>query len=373
MLQNKIYLNFTKEILKNFLIVLLGLSIIAITVRAVNFLELIVDSGYSLKTYFYYSFLNLFGLAPKFIPLSFLIALSIFILKHLQDGEFVILWTSGVKKIKIVNLFLLLSIIILCLYLLLSTIITPFALNKSRQLLSKNEISSFLPTVRSQQFSDSFKGFTFIMGEKKNNEIREIFLFDKGANLKNLSANFANSTSTTIIAENGLVEKKMMYLFNGQIISAKKNNKKNEIIKFEQLNIDLKDLSTAKIKSPKIQETSTANLIKCFSLDQFKNDTCKFKKKEIIPTLNRRITLSFYIPIITLICSLLLIKTKKVYFYRASIFIYSLAILLFTELTLRYTGLNDLMKKIFILTPFILSFIFYPLLLIKFAKETRNI
>ena len=45
-------------------------------------------------------------------------------------------------------------------------------------------------------------------------------------------------------------------MINGQIITSKENDK-NEIIKFEQLNIDLDNLSTTTIKKPKIQETST--------------------------------------------------------------------------------------------------------------------
>ena len=45
MLQNKIFHNFIIEIFKSFLIILFGLSMIALTVRAVNFLDLIVDSG----------------------------------------------------------------------------------------------------------------------------------------------------------------------------------------------------------------------------------------------------------------------------------------------------------------------------------------
>ena len=62
MLQNKIYQNFIKEILKTFFVILLGLTLIAWTVRAVNFLDLIVESGYSISKYFQYSFLNLFGI-----------------------------------------------------------------------------------------------------------------------------------------------------------------------------------------------------------------------------------------------------------------------------------------------------------------------
>ena len=63
MLQNKIYYNYLIEICRTFLIILFGLSVIALTVRAVNFLDLIVDSGYDVVTYFKYSILNLFGIA----------------------------------------------------------------------------------------------------------------------------------------------------------------------------------------------------------------------------------------------------------------------------------------------------------------------
>ena len=53
-------------------------------------------------------------------------------------------------------------------YLLFSTIIAPYALNKSRYLLSKDGFSSFLPTIRIQGFNDSFRGFTFSL--KKNRQ-----------------------------------------------------------------------------------------------------------------------------------------------------------------------------------------------------------
>ena len=57
MLQNKIYQNFLKEILTTFLTIVVSLALIALTVRAVNFLDLIVDSGYPILVYFKYSFL----------------------------------------------------------------------------------------------------------------------------------------------------------------------------------------------------------------------------------------------------------------------------------------------------------------------------
>ncbi len=373
MLQNKIYQNFLVEIFKTFLTILFGLSLIALTVRAVSFLDLIVDNGYPVSVYFKYSILNLFGITPKFIPLSFLLALSLFALKHIQDSEFIILWTSGVKKIQVVNLFIFVSIIILFLYLLLATFLTPLALNKSRQLLGNDNLNSFLPTIKTQQFSDTFKGFTFIVEKKVNNEIQNIFLQDKNNNLKSLSSNSAETSISTIIAKNGIIEKNRMLLLNGQIITSK-NNSENDIIRFEQLNIDLDNLSTTTIKKPKIQETSTLTLLKCFidesSIEKFCNDDFK---KEIQSTLNRRIVIPFYIPVISLICAFLLIRSKSKIFNKISIFMLSFILLLFTELAVRYTGISKIVMVAFIVIPFLLFFIFYFFLLIKFSKELKKI
>ena len=163
MLQNKIFHNYFIEIIKTFSIILFGLSMIALTVRSVSFLDLIVENGYPLLTYFSYSFLNLFGVIIKLIPLSFLVTLTIFVVKHSGESEFIILWTSGVKKNQLLNLFFAAAIFILIFHIIFSTFLTPLALNKSRQLLGNDNLNSFLPTIRNQEFSDSFKGLTFLL------------------------------------------------------------------------------------------------------------------------------------------------------------------------------------------------------------------
>ena len=372
MLQNKIYQNFIVEIIRTLLIILFVLSLVALTVRAVNFLDLIVENGYNVSTYFKYSFLNIFGLAPKFIPLSFLIALLIFILRHKNDSEFVILWTSGVKKIQLVNIIFLTSLIVSVFYLIFSTYVTPLALNKSRQMLSNSDFNSFLPTIRTQQFSDSFKGFTFIVEKKQDNKLQNIFLHDKGDNLKNLSSNTSEISETTITAENGLLEEKKMYLFNGQIISSKKNTE-NEIIKFEQLTIDLSNLVTTTIKKPKIQETPTHKLLGCIFKDANEETRiCNEEfKTEILPVLNRRMVTPFYIPVISLICALLLIKTKRFYLNKVSVFLYGFSLLLFTELAIRYTGISFMILTIYIILPFVFFLILYFFLVFQFSIENK--
>ena len=375
MLQNKIYQNFIKEIFKTFFVILLGLTLIAWTVRAVNFLDLIVESGYSVSTYFQYSLLNLFGILTKFIPLAFLLSLMIFIVKQIQEKEFLILWTSGVKKIKLVNIFFFVSVIISFIYLIFSSFVTPLALNKSRSIISQNNFNSFLPTIRVQQFSDSFEGFTFIVENRINNNIEKVFIHDNSNTLKNLTSNQNKDSSTTIIAKSGVVEEKKMVLFEGEIISTNKKNNKNEIIKFEQLNIDLTNLQTSTIKQPKLQETSTVQLFKCMNASSTEfTITCKKNtKKEIITVLNRRIVLPLYIPIISLLCSFLIIKaktSKNLFLNKYFIFALSFFVLLYAELIIRYTGISKIIGTLFVATPLTLIPLIYFFLSIKLSRES---
>ena len=75
------------------------------------------------------------------------------------------------------------------------------------------------------------------------------------------------------------------------------------------------------IKKPKIQETSTLKLLSCFLLKIKDENYCNQNfKKEIIANLNRRIVIPFYIPILALICSISLIKSKKFYLNKYCIF-----------------------------------------------------
>ena len=112
MLKNKIYKYITLEFIRSFILTLFSLSLIAWTVRAVNFLDLIVDSGYSTSTYFIYSLLNLTNILTKFIPLSFLLALVFTIIKLERQNELIVIWTSGISKKQISNLFLRISFLV---------------------------------------------------------------------------------------------------------------------------------------------------------------------------------------------------------------------------------------------------------------------
>ena len=160
-------------------------------------------------------------------------------------------------------------------------------------------------------------------------------------------------------------------MFNGQIISSDKNNQGNDIIKFDQLSVDLNNFKNRTIKQPKVQETSTITLLTCLEGSIFYKFSCeKNFKTEILPILNRRITLPLYFPIIALFASFLLIKSKKKFFFsKVSVFLYCFLILLYAELIIRYTGINNFISKLFILSPVVLSILVYIFLKFKFSNE----
>ena len=174
-----------------------------------------------------------------------------------------------------------------------------------------------------------------------------------------------------IIAKSGLVENKKLVLFNGQVISSTRDNSENDIIKFQQLNIDLNNFNNTTIKTAKIQETSTLELIKCLNIKFVDITNCNNNfEKEILPTLKRRLVFPFYIPLISLLTSILLIKPKKnIFFNKISVFIYSFLILLYAELIIRYTGINKVTANLFWITPFVLIVFLYYFLSNQFSKE----
>ena len=197
-------------------------------------------------------------------------------------------------------------------------------------------------------------------------------MHDTGQNLNNFSSNSSNQSGyTTIIAEKGIVKKKGLFLINGQIINFKDTNKDKdiEVLKFKELNIDLERLKTTVIKKLKLQETPTVQLLNCLI---YKNNDLKFctndTKKEIIPNLIRRIILPTYIPVIALICSFLLFKNQVFFSRNIILFLYSFTLLILIELILKYTGTNNILKFIYIISPLIMTLILYPFLIFKLSK-----
>jgi lipopolysaccharide export LptBFGC system permease protein LptF len=374
MLKNKIYNYFFNEIFKNFIVILLTFTAIAWAVRAVNFLDLIVVDGFSALIYFQYTSLKLSSIMTRFIPLSFLLSLTISIVKFERQQEFLILWTTGLSKIKIVNIFLVIGFLITLIQLLLSSIINPYFLNKSRSILS-NAGAELNTVLKSNDYIDIFEDLTFYIEKKNsNNELINIFIKDEKGQLNALVDDFDEKKNSTIIAKKGFITENKIVLFNGMIQTL---NKKNEIknILFEKTELSLKNMTTRTIKQPKIQETSSWLLLDCAlnlnqNLDQI--NCSKDFKNEVIQNLSRRLGGPLYIPLISIITSFLLIyKKEKTYNFlkKYVLFVLSFVILISSEILLKYTSLYLAITIFYFIFPLILAFLFYIYLLRKIITE----
>ena len=377
MLKNKIYKYLSNEILKNFITILLTFTAIAWAARAVNFLDLMVEDGYTSSIYFKYSVLNISTIITRFIPLAFLLALCVSIVKFERQQELLILWTSGLNKIKIVNIFLLIAFFITFVQLVLSLFVNPFLLNKSRSLLRDGEELQYNSMLRSNEFSDNLQGITFYVQEKSiNNELINIFIKDEGGNLNILKNNSNDeSVDSTIFAKKGYITKDKLVLFNGVIQNL---NKKKEFknVQFEKTELSLKDVYTGTVKQPKLQETSSSSLLKCiFNKTNFNLANCPKKKikSDAIENLSRRMGTPLYIPLISIIVSFLLVykKEKKYNFLKKYIlFGLSFFMLILAEILLKYTGLSFETTLLYFVLPVIMSILFYTQLTKKILNES---
>ena len=380
MFKNKIYNYISLEFIKSFVLILFSLSLIAWTVRAVNFLDLIVDSGYSTSTYFIYSLLNLTNIMTKFIPLSFLLALLLTIIRLERQNELLVLWTSGIAKSKLTNLFFLLSLSTMLFYIIFSTIITPTALNKSRSLIKQSGVDTVTNLIKPNAFSDAFKGLTFYIGEKEDNIIRNIFIKDDGNNLNSLLPENSSSKNKTVIARKGIVKKNKIILENG-FIQSYEGDDTVKIIQFNKTLLNFSNLDNRVIKDLKIQETSTYKILNCLK-DHYYNQVAETYVKNcpknniaiVIENFSRRFLMPLYIPLVSILISFVMIytKNKKIkIFNRYIYFLLSFIFLVLSELLVRYSGISSVGFYIYSLTPIALMPILYLVLINKFSKELQ--
>jgi len=374
-MKNRIYKYFFHEFIHYFVVVLFALTAIIWTIQAVNFLDLVTDDGHAFKIYFFYSTLTIPKILTKLIPFSFLIASILTILKLEKDNELIILWTSGLNKIHIVNLIFRISIIIMFLQFFMASIINPETLSYSRALLKNSELQFVPSLLKEKQFNDTVKGLTIFVDKKNlNGTYHNIFIRDEGNILTQVS-----SGSSTIFAKSGFVteDEKNLVLLDGNIQKIESNNKVS-IVKFERTTLDLAGLTTKTISEKKIQETSTLELLQCIVQENISVKNCNrtegnFKDTKI--EINKRFGMPIFIPLVALVCCFLLSsrKEKKISFaYKYIHFFIGFLILIISEITVRYSGISLNHSVIYYLLPIMLLPLIYLLLIRTFKYENLN-
>ena len=372
-MRNTINRYFFKEFISVFALTLISISIIIWIVQAVNYLDFVTEDGHSFGVYFTFSILTIPKVLNRLIPLVFLISLLVTILQFEKNNELLILWTSGLNKIKIVNLAFKISILITLFQFFLSLVVSHSSLNLGRSILKSSSVSLFPSLVKEKKFNDTVKGLTvFVEKKKSNGEMLNIFLRDD-----TLSAD----QSKTIIAKKGYIVKRngqnILALYDGTIQTEKKNNKIN-FLNFDNTEINLSSFSTKTTTYPKIQERNTLSLLNCIKpfLDESKTSLKQFQCRERIDDvsaeINRRLGMPLYIPFVSIIICYLLSSAKENRFYifrKYIVFITAFTVLVFAEIMVRYSGQASLYSIIYYSLPPLLILLNYLNLIRIFKFE----
>ena len=237
-MKNTINKYFFYEFIRYFITSLFALALIVWVIQAVNFLDLVTEDGHAFAIYFSYSILTLSKIITKLIPFIFLISIVLTILKFEKDNELIVLWTSGLNKIFIVNLIFRISLLIMFIQLVLTTVVNPTLLNLSRSLLKNSELQFVPSLLKVKQFNDTVESLTIFVDKKNDNGIYEnIFILDEGKILSKVA-----TQSSTIFAKSGYVssDEKSLVLLNGNIQKMDEDSSLN-IVKFEKTILNLSE------------------------------------------------------------------------------------------------------------------------------------
>ena len=136
-------------------------------------------------------------------------------------------------------------------------------------------------------------------------------------------------------------------------------------------------MSTKSITTPKMQETSTIDLLNCLKNAAVTHNCDQSKKSQMDNKIeiNKRFGMPFYIPLISLVSCFLLAsrKDKKIFHYSKYIYFFiGFVILIITEISVRYSGYSWNHTFSYYLIPLVLMPLIYLLLVRTFKYENLN-
>ena len=355
-----IFKKLSNEILIFFLIFSVAITLIVWVIQAVNYLDIVTEDGHSFSVYFNYTLLSLPKIFSQLLPFVFFLSNFYIINLYEEKNQLLVYWTHGITKKEFINKIIQVSFIFLILQLLLSIIIVPYTNNKSRSFIRSSTLDFFPNLIKPKKFIDTVENLTiFIESKNKNGDYKNIILKDitNGNNIQ------------TVIAQTGKIisnnDKKMLLLNNGQIIQTNAK-KETTTFNFEETQFDLSKYSSKTTKTPKIQEIDTLQIFQCtkYLVDNIEKFNSELKMKNLtctrsfltnlIQELFKRMHLPFFIMLMALTSSLLVLKSKNSPHYssfKAIVFLIGVLFLIVPKMLLNFTGSNYSNNLLFFLFP----------------------
>tara|TARA_X000001036_G_scaffold421414_1_gene443222 strand:+ start:14 stop:769 length:756 start_codon:yes stop_codon:yes gene_type:complete len=244
----------------------------------------------------------------------------------------------------------------------------PKSQDKARSFIRSSNIDFFPSLIKEKKFIDTVEGLTIFVNKKEKNLLQNIFLKESTSGDE---AQIIYAKSGSIVNKNDL---NFLILYEGEIINI--DDKNITKYSFEKTELNLSKYTTKSTTFPKIQELKSTSLFKCLKKILTNNQFVEIKflicNKDSLISVNQELIKRFYapffIPLIALIASILILKSKDSSNYskfRIKVFLYVLSIIIFSEISLKYAGINKLSSLIFLLSPLIIFLINYILIFKK--------
>lgn len=377
-----LFQKFMLDNFKMFSIIVFSIGSIVWIIQSVNFLDFVTEDGHSFKIYFYYSLLNFPKIIQRILPFVFFISLFYQLIHYEENNQLLIFWIHGIKKIQLINVILMYSVLFTLTQIILSGFISPKSKDMARSYIRSSNLDFFSSIVKPGKFVDVVEDLTiFIEKENKNGFYENIYLKDDSSSGSVSSSDIELGVfrSQIIFAKTAKListeESKYFKLFDGRLL--KINNKKIDTFEFDSIDFDLLKFNTKTTTFPKIQEVPSKILMKCLiyihnkELQKFKdtdylscNDgAIKRVKQELL----QRFYIPIYIPLIALIVCLLILRSKddkEFKFVKFFLFTVIFIIIIISEISLKYSAYSLLGILFFTLFP-IVTFLSVYLFLIK--------
>ena len=377
-----IFKNFLRETTIFFLLSCSSVALIVWVIQAVNYLGFVTEDGHGFKIYFLYTLLSLPKIVNEILPFMFFFAVFFTLVKYEDQNQTLIFWSNGIKKNEFLNVVIKYSLVFLILQSIMNIFLVPFTQDKARSFIRQSNVD-FLPSlVKSQKFMDTVEKLTIYV-DKKNEfgQFNNIVIKDT----------YNNTDSRIIYAKTGYFsqfdKKNFLILNEGKILNINKG--KTTVINFNKTQLNLSDYSSKTTKYPKLQEISVFVISKCLFQPKDQRTQmmlgdnnefgfqCSHKQKQLdnlSQELFSRIFKPLYIPLLAIVSSLLLIKSKNSVGYsryKIIIFITGVILITFSEILTKFFSYDFNKSFLLMIAPILASIIFYLLFYKKSLSSSK--
>ena len=360
-----------KDLLLYFSISLIIVSLILWVFQLTNYIDLIINDGKNIYEYFSYSLLRLPKIVSEIYIFTFFFSLIFIISKYEDSNQLIILWTSGISKISLVNFFLKISSIILIIHIALNLFLVPLSEKSARNIARDNQSININNLLLPKKFNDQIKNYTFYFEEKlKDSTLLNVYI-------KQI---IDNQETKITYAKKGFLSKSnnttVLKLIDGENFVFK-DDKVNRL-KFSVSKANLTNLTSQKATYPKMSEIQTLNLIKCIlklnNINTYKEDKefdeinrcTKGNIKNIYIEFYDRFFFTLFVIPLTIITGFLILFSKldKNYnLFKLTTFLCGLLILILSIILNRYITDNLVLNIIVYSIPVISAIIIYLIFL----------